>query len=789
MKSNRSALLTLIIALGLFAAANSRAATHIWTGGGSSEFWNNPANWTGGVPLIGEAAPITLIFTNGVTTTNNIPGLVVDSLQFLGDNAAVYGSSGGTLTIRGNGGTNLWFKGTLNELTETLPVAFTGSNYCVVANGAFANLHSSLGGSGDVTWDGGGRMTFYGSSANTCSGTTRVLAISLKLSKSAGVNAIAGPLILDQGPGGVTYNVELLAADQILDSVPVTIYSGNALLALSFNEKLNDLNLYGGTFNLVNGLLTLGGNVDATGTAIINNPVSLGGATRTINVSGGGLLTLPKLVTNGVAAAGITKTGPGTLKLAGTNNFTGAVTVSEGTLELANDSALGTTAGGLTVQSSATLKLSSANIGAEALTLNGTLSAQGTNSWAGAVNVASETLLNIPFAAQTTLSGAVSGAGSLTKTGLGVLVFSGTQGNTHSGGVQVSAGTLSLNKTGVSAALGPLTLDSGGTVRYQAANQLGNSSAVTVNSGGTLDLNGFSDTIGSLAGSGAVNLGSATLTTGGNNGSTTFSGIIGGNGIAPILKVGSGTFVLSGSNTCTGASQVNAGTLEVNGSLPGPVTVTGGGGVSGGGRVGNLASGSGNISPGADFGIGKLTVADLALTNSLVQAVFDLAGPTPGSGHDQIVVNGTVTLNNPLLTLLPWSAGGLGNQYVLIANDGADVVTGTFNGLPEGATITVGLQQYTISYHGGTGNDVVLTQTGVPPSPQITAITKGPGGVTQLLGTGLASTLYYVEATATLSPANWQPLDTVTSSAGGAISYTDTAAPNYAQRFYRLRLP
>src|SRR5207244_4487626 len=38
-----------------------------------------------------------------------------------------------------------------------------------------------------------------------------------------------------------------------------------------------------------------------------------------------------------------------------------------------------------------------------------------------------------------------------------------------------------------------------------------------------------------------------------------------------------------------------------------------------------------------------------------------------------------------------------------------DPVGGTFAGLPEGAAVSVGVRNFTVSYHGGDGNDVTLT--------------------------------------------------------------------------------
>ena len=59
----------------------------------------------------------------------------------------------------------------------------------------------------------------------------------------------------------------------------------------------------------------------------------------------------------------------------------------------------------------------------------------------------------------------------------------------------------------------------------------------------------------------------------------------------------------------------------------------------------------------------------------------------------------------------------VGQTFTIINNDEADAITGTFNGLSEGGTISnflgSGLNA-AISYRGGTGNDVVLTIRSLP---------------------------------------------------------------------------
>src|SRR5207244_8657071 len=57
-------------------------------------------------------------------------------------------------------------------------------------------------------------------------------------------------------------------------------------------------------------------------------------------------------------------------------------------------------------------------------------------------------------------------------------------------------------------------------------------------------------------------------------------------------------------------------------------------------------------------------------------------------------------------------------------------VTGTFAGLPQGATVAVGGLGFTVSYTGGSGNDVVLSFAGPVATPRVTT-TVVNGGATQ----------------------------------------------------------
>ncbi|EMI16807.1 hypothetical protein RMSM_06269, partial [Rhodopirellula maiorica SM1] len=123
----------------------------------------------------------------------------------------------------------------------------------------------------------------------------------------------------------------------------------------------------------------------------------------------------------------------------------------------------------------------------------------------------------------------------------------------------------------------------------------------------------------------------------------------------------------------------------------------------------------GDVSPGQSPGI-LTVVGDFTFANNDIYTV-EIGGIAPGdasNNHDQVNVTGTVTISSNV-TLITGTFNGFspspGNSFTIIRNDGTDAVTGTFAGLAEGATIEdflgSGLEA-TISYVGGSGNDVVL---------------------------------------------------------------------------------
>lgn len=199
-------------------------------------------------------------------------------------------------------------------------------------------------------------------------------------------------------------------------------------------------------------------------------------------------------------------------------------------------------------------------------------------------------------------------------------------------------------------------------------------------------------------GSGGYASGGPTCTVGVGCGS--YSGA----GSWALNKTGEGALVLSGTNTYTGDTSVNAGALVVNGSIVNSATtVHDGGTLMGTGQLGAVTVDSGGIhAPGNSIGTQTVNGPYILTAGAILE--IEIAPGTNNS--DRVIVNGTVDITGAILRVLAGgSAYALGTEYLIIENDGADSVTGTFASI---GTNLVFLAP-TVNYAGGDGNDVVLT--------------------------------------------------------------------------------
>jgi hypothetical protein len=120
-------------------------------------------------------------------------------------------------------------------------------------------------------------------------------------------------------------------------------------------------------------------------------------------------------------------------------------------------------------------------------------------------------------------------------------------------------------------------------------------------------------------------------------------------------------------------------------------------------------TGNGNLAPGASPGIFAVSGNYSFANGSTFTAEINDAG-TAGTDYDQLDASGSVTIGtNVTLTLViaPGYTPSVGDQIMIVKTGSG--ITGTFNGFPEGSTVAIiGGLNFTITYTGGDGNDVVI---------------------------------------------------------------------------------
>ncbi len=176
-----------------------------------------------------------------------------------------------------------------------------------------------------------------------------------------------------------------------------------------------------------------------------------------------------------------------------------------------------------------------------------------------------------------TIQGALSGAGTFTLTNShAVLVLQGTDiNNANSGDVSVNAGELDLdmissgvknsfigNAFGGNLNVGATSGSFTGTVRYLNSGQISNTSAIVINGLGVMDMNGFGDTVGSIANRGVIMIGGGSLGTSGAFTNLT-GGVISEFGTISSSFVNLGTINVTNGTMTLSNSPVQLGTINI----------------------------------------------------------------------------------------------------------------------------------------------------------------------------------------------------------------------------------
>lgn len=373
---------------------------------------------------------------------------------------------------------------------------------------------------------------------------------------------------------------------------------------------------------------------------------------------GGGTLdtrTHDTTVTQAISGrGGLAKAGTGVLNLRGNNTFDGDLTIAQGTVDVRNDANMGD---GDVVLGDATLRFSQPGTSSKAIHL-------------GAPGAAVDTMAH-----DLVLDGDLAGAGTLNKTGTGMLTLSGN--NSHNG-INLDMGDLEVDSA---AALG----STDGTLRLAANTRLNLVNDMIVEQSLQID--------GSNA---AINTGANDIVVHGTAGGT-----------ACLTKSGSGSMDLraNGSND-TGAC-IEEGRLHFNALFDGDVWVYANGVAGGSGTINGDVEVTGVLAPGNSPGITTVNGSVTQGPGSTLEIEID--GPTPGNGagfHDQLRLlgeNSVYTADGTLDAMFRGISAPANNDYTPEIGESFTIVTaeggieGTFNtfaqptaGMPGNARLDIG---------------------------------------------------------------------------------------------------
>lgn len=648
----------------------------------------------------------------------------------------------------------------------------------------YLGLISGLGG---ITKQGQGTVIFYGNS-NTYSGITTINEGTIQAGE-VNVFAPSSEVVISSGAlldlndynntiGNLSGNghISLGAGTLTLGNSNSRSYSGSISgTGGIIKEGLGTLTLTG-TNNTYSGTTTINGGtlqVDCEGafspssSLLIhsNGMFKLNYNATVANLSGAGSLSLDSatlilgnednaIFSGTIFGSGqVVKQGTGALILSGiTNTYSGATIVNEGTLGSKR-------ANSFSPNSAVVL----GNADGVALDL-------GSND---------NTILSLSGLGEVLL-----GAGTLTLGDEKTTIYSGIISSVNFlGGLRkIGSGTFSV--AGSNNSYGGLTRIDNGSLQALTSGSFSPNSAVSISSGGCLDLNNYDNTIASLSGDEGsfVTLGSATMTTGGDNSSTTYAGVISGSG--GIVKVGEGVMTLSGDNTYTGLTEVlgggiiaitkdsnlgntsqinlNNGTISATGSdftlttnisiidsgtISSDIDLTISGSLTGSGRFTKSGPGIVHLS-----GTGNTYSGPTIITGGALQ----IEGESVFSPNSQVCFDshstGTLDFNGYDHTITSISGGGhvhLGTSVLTISNENdmsyEGVITGTGTIIKEGSGLLDLRGIHT--YSGSTIiNSGALAINGSIASP----ITVGAGARLQGNGTISGNTMNY----GTLAPGN-----------------------------------
>jgi fibronectin-binding autotransporter adhesin len=632
-----------LISLLVLATAGEALAggnVYIWDGGAGTGLWSGTANWDV-TPVFDNQANLQFAGTVQTSVTNNVTG-TIRNMQF-NAGAGAFTVSGSAVLVGNAAG---FVNSSSNLQTIDLAGIRLSANTNFNAGSAGMNISSPISGAFNflIPATSTGTLSLSGSNSFTGAVTMSAGAGALRISNANALGTTGnGTTITTGGALELTNNITVGA--EALSLVGTGLSSGGAL------RNISGTNTYSGTITL-QGATRI--NSDA-GELILN--VSSGNAIQgtadNLTFGGAGNITVNDVINNTTAT--LTKDGVGLLTLAASNTYSGATTISAGSIRATTSTnALGQ---GTLSLGGGTLELANdtgLNYGRNTtLTASGTIFSERLTADAGTLLTTSTVTGNFGLA--------IGGAGNTTIAGFNPATVAQTL--TKSG-----AGTLTLSAT---SAYTGLTTISGGTLAYGVANAL-STGGVTIQNGASLNLSTFGDSVGQVTLTSGDIVGSGTLTSTANfnTNSGTISAVLAGTNFG--IVQGTGTTVVTSSNAFTGGSSVaSGGVLNVRnaGALgtTGTATVSSGGalelqnsgtlarrlslsgtGISGNGALRNV-SGTNGISAAITLGAATRINSDadlLTLSGTTISGAFGLTF----GGAGNITVSNTIATGANTLT-------------------------------------------------------------------------------------------------------------------------------------------
>lgn len=430
-RRRRRTVVALAAAAGFIIPAAPGIAATSWTNGNADSDWNDPANWSNGLPVNNSGT------TTYIGDVSSDPA-IIDGVVTVGSGRTWVGSptGDGRVVVRGGGSLAA---GTF-ELLGTNGFAgygvVSGLNSTITASSNFIGAYS---GTGHLLIENGGSLTASSGHLGQYDGSLGTLTVT-------GTGSLYDVNYLDiGGTGGGSYS-----------ATGILTIANNGVVDVDSAIRIAE---FVGTTGIVNIGAAEGDAAQAAG-IIQSNGYELrfgaGSASLVFNHTDNAYsFSTP------ITGTGQLRQLAGTTILSGANTWSGLATVEGGELRAGGAGTL--SSGNPFVVNGGTLNFNGFNHTIAELSGTGGMVALGSST------------LTVNQASNTSYAGVISGSGGLTKSGTGALTLTGA--SSYSGGTIVRQGTLRING-------GSVTHTSTDMVAGYAA---GDDGALTIENGGTLE--------------------------------------------------------------------------------------------------------------------------------------------------------------------------------------------------------------------------------------------------------------------------------------------------------------